>query len=284
MPTANIGDVNLYYEETGQGEPVLLVPPSWWPAATWNVGVVPALSQRFRTIIFDCRGTGGSSKPKDGYSVQQFAQDGIALLSHLRIPRCHVVGFALGGQIVQAMAIARPDLVATLTMAAAGPGSKTLSGGPRDLSPEAAREIREMGFEQYIKTHINNDGMAFNPTFYREHRDLANALADALWSGQSTVEQFGYHEEARLTWDALAKAPEVKVPTLILCGADDDVNRRGSTPVGTARRLGELVPGAELALVSGVRHMTFGTATARLKPCRIFSRAIPFVGLNARKP
>ena len=53
-----------------------------------------------------------------------------------------------------------------------------------------------------------------------------------------------FHEEARLTWDALAKAPEVKVPTLILCGADDDVNRRGSTPVGTARRLGELVPGA----------------------------------------
>ena len=54
MPTANIGDVNLYYEETGQGEPVLRVPLSWWPAATWNVGVVPALSQRFRTIIVDC--------------------------------------------------------------------------------------------------------------------------------------------------------------------------------------------------------------------------------------
>ena len=38
MPTANLGDVSLYYEESGQGEPVLLVPPSWWPAATWNVG------------------------------------------------------------------------------------------------------------------------------------------------------------------------------------------------------------------------------------------------------
>jgi 3-oxoadipate enol-lactonase len=257
MPTANLGDIDLYYEEAGQGEPVLLVPPSWWPAATWNVGVVSALSQRYRTIIFDCRGTGRSSKPKDGYTVQQFAQDGIALLSHLKIPRCHVVGFALGGQIVQAMAIARPDLVATVTMAAAGPGSKTLSGGPRDLSPEAAREIGEMGFEQYIKSHINNDGMAFNPDFYREHRDLASALADALWSGQSTVEQFRYHEEARLSWDALAKAPEVKVPALILCGEDDNVNRRGSTPVGTARRLAELVSGAELALVPGVRHMTF---------------------------
>jgi 3-oxoadipate enol-lactonase len=270
MPTANIGDLGLYYEESGYGEPVLLVPPSWWPAATWNVEVVPVLSQRFRTIIFDCRGTGGSSKPKDGYTVQQFAQDGIALLSHLRIPRCHVVGFALGGQIVQAMAIARRDLVATLTMAAAGPGSKTLSGGQRDLSPEAARAIREMGFERYIKTHINNDGMAFNPVFYREHRDLADALADALWSGQSTVEQFRCHEQARLTWDALAKAPEVKVPTLILCGADDDVNRRGSTPVGTARRLAELVPGAELALIPGVRHMTFWDGDGALQAIRIF--------------
>jgi pimeloyl-ACP methyl ester carboxylesterase len=270
MPNANLEDVSLWYEEAGHGEPVLLVPPSWWPAATWNVGVVLVLSKRYRTIIFDCRGTGRSSKPKDGYTVQQFAEDGIALLAHLGISRCHLVGFALGGQIVQAMAIARPDLVATLTMAAAGPGSKTLSGGPRDLSPDAAREIREMGFERYIKTHINNDGMAFNPSFYRAHRDLADVLADALWSGQSTVEQFGYHEKARLTWDALAKASEVKVPTLILCGADDDVNRRGSTPVGTARRLGELVPGAELGLIPGVRHMTFWDGDGALKALQDF--------------
>jgi pimeloyl-ACP methyl ester carboxylesterase len=270
MPIANLKDVSLYYEEAGQGDAVLLVPPSWWPAATWNVRVVPALRQRYHTIIFDCRGTGGSSKPKDGYTVQRFAQDGIALLSHLKIFRCHVVGFALGGQIVQAMAIARPDLVATLTMAAAGPGSKTLSGSHRDLSADAAREIAEMGFEQYIRTHVNNDGMAFNPDFYRAHRDLAAGLADALWSGQSTVEQFRYHEEARLTWDALAKAPEVKVPTLILCGADDDVNRRGSTPVGTARRLGELVPGAELVLVPDVRHMTFWDGDGALKVLQDF--------------
>jgi pimeloyl-ACP methyl ester carboxylesterase len=270
MPTANLGDVSLYYEEAGQGEPVLLVPPSWWPAATWNVAVVPALRQRYRTIIFDCRGTGRSSKPKDGYTVEQFAQDGISLLSDLKISRSHLVGFALGGQIVQAMAIVRPDLTATLTMTAAGPGSKTLSGGPRDLSPDAAREIGEMGFERYIKTHIDNNGMAFNPLFYREHRALAAALADALWSGQSTVEQFGYHEQARLSWDALAKAPEVKVPALILCGADDNVNRRGSTPVRTARRLGELVPGAELALVPGVRHMTFWDGDGALKALQDF--------------
>jgi pimeloyl-ACP methyl ester carboxylesterase len=270
MPNANLGDVSLWYEEAGHGEPVLLVPPSWWPAATWNVGVVPVLSKRYRTIIFDCRGTGRSSKPKDGYTVQQFAEDGIALLAHLGISRCHLVGFALGGQIVQALAIERPDLAATLTMAAAGPGSKRLDGGPRDLSPEAEREIRDMGFERYIKGHIDNDHMAYNPNFYREHRDLATALADALWSGQSTVEQFRLHEEARLTWDALTRAPDVKVPTLILCGADDNVNRRGSTPVGTARRLAELVPGCELILAAGVKHMTFWDGDGALKALQDF--------------
>lgn len=265
MPKANLGDVEIYYEVQGEGEPILLASPSWWPCDTWRVGVVPTLSQRYRTIIFDCRGTGKSDKPKDGYMVDQFAQDCLALLGHLGISRCHAVGFALGGQIVQAMAIARPDLVATLTIAAAGPGSKRLDGGRRDLSPETEREIRELGFEHYIRSHVDNDGMAFNPDFYHQHRDVAAALSDALWSGQTTAEQFRYHEQARLTWDALAKAPEVRVPALILCGADDDVNRRGSTPVGTARRLAELVPGAELALVPGVRHMTFWDGDGALK-------------------
>jgi 3-oxoadipate enol-lactonase len=257
MATAQIGEIEIYYEERGNGEPVLLVPPSWWPSDTWNVSVVPFLSKRFKTIIFDCRGTGRSDKPAIGYSVSQFAKDCAGLLEHLHISCCHAVGFALGGQIVQALGLERPDLVATLTIAAAGPGSKRLDGGLRDLAPEVSREIRELGFERYIRGHIDNDGMAFNPSFYRAHRDVAKALSDALWSGQSTEEQFRLHEQARLTWDALGKASEVKVKTLILCGADDDVNRRGSTPVGTARRLAELVPGCEVALIPGVRHMTF---------------------------
>ena len=257
MPKANLGDIEIYYEVRGQGEPILLAPASWWPSDAWNVGVVPFLSKRFRTIIFDCRGTGRSSKPENGYTVEQFARDCIDLLGHLGIPRCHAVGFALGGQIVQAMAIARPDLVATLTIAASGSGAKTLSGGPRNVSADTEREIRDVGFERYIRAYVENDTMAFNSKFYREHGDVVLALADAVWSGQSTVELFRRHEDARLTWDTLAKGAEVRVPSLILCGADDDVSRRGSTPVGTAKRLAELTPGCELFLIPNVKHMTF---------------------------
>jgi pimeloyl-ACP methyl ester carboxylesterase len=257
MPKANLGDVEIYYEEQGEGEPILLAPASWWPSDAWKVNVLPFLSKRFRTIVFDCRGTGRSSKPADGYTVVQFAQDCIGLLGKLGISRCHAVGFALGGQIVQAMAIERPDLVATLTIAASGSGAKTLSGSVRNVSPDTEREIRELGFERYIRAYVENDKMAFNPEFYREHGDVVKALADAVWSGQSTVDLFRRHEDARLTWDTLGKAAEVKVPLLILCGADDDVSRRGSTPVGTAKRLAELTSGAELFLIPSVKHMTF---------------------------
>ncbi|MGZ9156827.1 MAG: alpha/beta fold hydrolase, partial [Candidatus Binatia bacterium] len=112
MAIAKLADLEIYYEEQGSGEPVLLAPASWWPSATWNVGVVPFLSKQFKTITFDCRGTGRGSHSLDGYSVTQFAQDCLGLLAHLGISRCHAVGFALGGQIMQALAIERPDVVA----------------------------------------------------------------------------------------------------------------------------------------------------------------------------
>jgi 3-oxoadipate enol-lactonase len=275
MPKANLGDVEIYYEEAGKGEPILLAPASWWPSDAWKVSVVPFLSKRFRTIIFDCRGTGRSNKPRDGYTVVQFAQDCIGLLAHLGISRCHAVGFALGGQIVQSIAIERPDLVATLTIAASGSGAKTLGGGARNVSPDTEREIRDRGFERYIRAYVENDTMAFNPKFYREHGDVVMALANAVWSGQSTAELFRRHEDARLTWDTLGKASEVRVPALILCGADDDVSRRGSTPVATAKRLAELTPSAELFLIPNVKHMTFWDGSAGLVALQDFLERHP---------
>ncbi len=257
MPTAKIGAVDIYYEEQGQGDPVLLAPPSWWPCDTWKVSVVPFLSKRFRAIVFDCRGTGYSSKPDNGYTIEQFAKDCAGLLEYLKVSRCHAAGFALGGQIAQALAIQRPDLVATLTIAAAGAGTKATDGGPRVIRNTDEEEIREHGFERFIRGHVENTHMAFNATFYDAHPEVVKALSDALWRRQTSPEQHRYHYEARRTWDTLGNAPKVKVPTLILCGARDDVNRGGSTPVGTARKLAERVPGCELALVPDVKHMTF---------------------------
>ena len=231
---------------------------------------LPALTKHFRAIIYDGRGTGRSEKPAGGYTVEQFAADGIELLQQLGVARCHLVGFAIGGQIVRAMAIERPDLVASLTLSTTGPGVRRLDGTMREVGPEALDAIKKIGFEKYILEHIDNDHMAYNPKYYWDHREQAAELARALWSGQSTVEQYRIHELARLTWDTLAEAPKVKVPTVVLCGADDGVERRGSTPAATARRLAPLIPGAELALVPGVRHMTFWDGDGALKVLQDF--------------
>ncbi len=270
MPKANLNDVEIYYEETGVGEAVLLAPPSWWPCDTWKVGVVPALSRLYRTIIFDPRGTGYSSKPDHGYTIEQFAKDSLALLRHLGIRRCHAVGFALGGQIVQALAIEHPEIVASLTLAGVGAGMKSTEGGARGASGDEEREIREQGFERFIRGHIENTHMAFGAKFFREQPEVVGALSQALWGRQTSPEQFRYHSAARRTWDTLGNAGKIRVPTLVLCGAADDVNRGGSTPVGTARRLAELVPAAELILLPDVKHMTFWDGAGALTALQDF--------------
>ncbi len=270
MPIADLTDVRLYYEEKGQGEAVLLAPPSWWPCDTWKVGVVPELSRRYRTIIFDPRGTGYSSKPDHGYTIDQFAKDCLALLRHLGVRRCHAVGFALGGQIVQALAIEQPALIASLTLAGVGAGMKATDGGKRGASGDEEGEIREQGFERFIRGHIENTHMAFGEVFYREHPEIVTALSQALWERQTSPEQFRYHSAARRTWDTLGNAGKIQVPALVLCGAADEVNRGGSTPVGTARRLAELILGAELILLPDVKHMTFWDSTAALKALQGF--------------
>ena len=277
MPKAKLHDVEIYYEEEGLGEAVLLAPPSWWPCDTWKVGAVPALSRRYRTIIFDPRGTGYSSKPDHGYTISQFADDALGLLNHLGIGRCHAVGFALGGQIVQAMAIERPDMIASLTLAGVGAGMKATDGGTRSASGDEEREIREQGFERFIRGHIENTHMAFGAVFYREHPEVVAALSRALWERQTSPEQFYYHSAARRTWDTLSNAAKIRVPTLVLCGEADEVNRGGSTPVGTARRLAELVPAAELILLPDVKHMTFWDSTGALTALENFLVRHPII-------
>lgn len=281
MPSASLGDIQIYYEEQGDGEAILLAPPSWWPCDTWRVGVVPFLTRRYRTIIFDCRGTGYSSKPDHGYTIRQFAEDCAGLLEHLQISRCHAVGFALGGQIVQALAIERPDLVATVTIAGAGAGVKALDGGPRQARNADEDEIRKHGFERFIRGHIENDHMAFGPKFFRERPEVVQALSDALWQRQTSPEQHRYHHQARQTWDTLGNGARVKVPALILCGEADDVDRGGSTPAGTARRLAALVPGAELSLIPSVKHMTFWDGEGALQALQDFLGRHPIGGNRA---
>src|SRR5215212_2886942 len=100
MSTVTVNDVELYYEEHGNGDPLLLVMGLAADSTAW-LFQLPAFSERYRTIVFDNRGVGRSAKPAGPYTIHQMADDAAALLGELGIDRAHVVGVSMGGMIAQ---------------------------------------------------------------------------------------------------------------------------------------------------------------------------------------
>jgi pimeloyl-ACP methyl ester carboxylesterase len=122
MSICRVGGVELYYEEAGSGFPVLLFAPggmrsaiSFWEKSPWNP--VDALAPHFRVIAMDQRNAGQSTGPvsaADGWHT--YAADHIALLDHLGIARCHVLGGCIGGPYCLGVMQAAPARVAAAVL------------------------------------------------------------------------------------------------------------------------------------------------------------------------
>src|SRR5438045_8877346 len=96
MATLHVNGVDLYYERHGSGEPVLLIHGLGSSTRDWD-RQIPELAEEFQVIVFDVRGHGRSSKPKQRYSVKLFADDTTALIRHLGVGTVDVVGISMGG-------------------------------------------------------------------------------------------------------------------------------------------------------------------------------------------
>jgi len=102
MPTVtvgkeNSGNIDLYYEDHGTGNPVILV--HGWPlsGASWEKQVLVLLEAGHRVITYDRRGFGDSSKPTTGYDYDTFAEDLNKLVTTLNLQDAALVGFSMGG-------------------------------------------------------------------------------------------------------------------------------------------------------------------------------------------
>src|SRR5438132_11313947 len=122
MPYATTRDkVRLYYEEAGQGTPILFVHEfagdhrSWEPQMRY-------FSRRHRCIAYAARGYAPSDVPAaaDAYSYRHFAGDIAAMLDHLKIDKAHVVGLSMGGYSTLQFAINHPARALSLTLAGTG--------------------------------------------------------------------------------------------------------------------------------------------------------------------
>ena len=93
----NSGDIALYYEDHGSGNPVVLIHGYPLSAASWEKQVPALLAAGCRVIAYDRRGFGNSSKPTTGYHYDTFAEDLQRLVAHLNLRDFALVGFSMGG-------------------------------------------------------------------------------------------------------------------------------------------------------------------------------------------
>src|ERR1700731_5502230 len=127
----------IYWDEQGQGEPVLLVMGLGYPSAMWH-RTRPALASHYRTIALDNRGAGRSDTPPGPYSIRLMASDAAAALDAAGIESAHVFGISMGGMVGEEFALQYPQRVLSLILGC------TAAGGPTVVraEPEAAQMLK----------------------------------------------------------------------------------------------------------------------------------------------
>ena len=150
MPNVKLpSGADLYFETHGSGEALVLIPSTGFSAEAWKPSQLP-LAKSTNLILHDPRGCGRSVATQQVYSIQQMANDIVALLDHLKIPSAHLVGHSMGGRIALELALDFPGRVKSLIMAASGsgqvprPGPDCIPGLPHWL----VIRLVEKGFEK----------------------------------------------------------------------------------------------------------------------------------------
>ena len=115
MARWRVGDVALYYERVGQGEPLVLVHGLGSSSRDWAYQV-PFFAQNYEVVVCDVRGHGQSGKPPGPYSMPLFARDLAGLIEGLGVGPSQVVGVSMGGMIGLQLAVDRPELVRSLVV------------------------------------------------------------------------------------------------------------------------------------------------------------------------
>ena len=245
MPTARRDSVELYWESTGAGAPVLLVMGLGVTAAGWW-RTIPVLSERFRVLAFDNRGVGRSGRPRGPYTVSDMADDAIAVVDAAGEAAAHVYGISLGGMIAQEIALRHPDRVLGLVLAATTPG------GPQGVAPDDAtlaffRRRSEMTAVEAVWASVPYN---YAEATWREHGDrISQDIARRL---QFPVEREGYEAQlaAALGHDTHDRLGAIRAPTLVLHGTEDRM-----VPPGNGRLLADAIPGARLHELPGAGHL-----------------------------
>lgn len=250
-----VGDVNLYYELYGSGDPLVLIAGTGISLAPWRVFQVPEFAKHYQVLIYDHRGLGRSDKPDLPYSTRLFAKDCAGLMDALGIERAHIMGHSMGGRVAQWLTLDNPQKVRSLVLSGTGSGkySDRLEDYPRGVPLDAALEMIEKGYDKYQHDHWG-PGFMFSEQFMKEHPQVVKTFQDLIVEEIPPLKCYLRHVVARQCHETTDLLPEITAPTLVIVGSKDTHEGGTGSHVESSKVLAEKIPNAEFVLVEGGRH------------------------------
>ena len=241
---ARVNGVELAYEIGGSGPTLVLISGLGQNSLAW-AGVVGAFRQHFRTLVFDNRGTGQSEVPPGPWTIDDMADDAAALIAHLDLGPAAVVGWSLGGSVLQSLLIRHGASLRAGVLLNALPNYTTVQH--RWLDAQLA--LRRSGVAPEAVATMTLP-WALSPLILSDHARTA-ALVDAMvrnpWP--TGIEGYSAQAEAIRVYDSTPGLPDVRTPTLVLVGAEDIL-----TPIAQSQQIASLIPGAELVVLGKGGH------------------------------
>lgn len=246
MPYAENEGAKIYWDERGEGEPLLLIMGLGSSSGMWY-RLVPELAMRYRTIFFDNRGA-GQSEPHDGpYSIATLAGDAAAVMDAAGVECAHVFGFSMGGFIAQELALHYPERVQSLILASTACGGEEVErAAPEVFAALQARGVKTTEEAFWLVAPYNYDPSTVRA---RLEEDLSVTLRAPI-KRRSYMAQL----QAILSWAGThSRLNSLRVPTLVIHGANDVL-----VPTGNGRILARVIPNADLVILprAGHRFMT----------------------------
>lgn len=239
----------IWWDSEGDGQPVLLVMGLGYPSSMWY-RILPYLVDGYRAIFFDNRGVGATGVPPGPYSLEQMADDAVAVLDAAGADRAHVVGASMGGFIAQEIVLRHPDRVRSLVLAC------THANGPEAIPPDPS--AIEMLTRRASLTP-REAAYASRPFVYAPDtpEDVVEQDIEVRMRQPTAPEGYVNQLQAVMahggTYDRL---PQIAVPTLVVHGTLDKLVNPANAPV-----LAERIPGARLVMVEGASHLFFSDRT-----------------------
>ncbi|WP_053227361.1 alpha/beta fold hydrolase [Solirubrobacter soli] len=235
----------LYWESTGEGEPVLLVMGLGLSGGAWW-RTVDTLSQRFRVITFDNRGVGRSRGLTPAYTTEALADDAVAVLDALAIEQANIYGLSLGGMVAQQIALRHPRRVRSLVLGATTPG-----GRKAKLADEEV-----MNFFS-TRGNLSREEAAWASVAYNYSRRCRDEHSDRIAEDIRRRLEYEFDEaayQAQMMAAAMhnctSRLGRIGMPALVIHGEEDRV-----VPVANAHLIASRLPQGRLHLLEGAGHL-----------------------------